>query len=644
MIFLIAASVGFVLTTLYGLYAGFAPPSTALIRLVEPLDLGALDPFIPFVFLVIAACGAGSGWQTRHGKMPAARSYQIAIGTGLRWKRWGLLIVFCLLLFSLSSGGWSGHLRPVEISYLSLAGFVPYSDAQSYFADAIKQALWGEWGTLGSRRPLAEAFRHTIIFAAQYSYLVTLVIQAALVAAALFFAAWSLAQWRGIWTALAFVGFILILIRPFLTTMMTEPLGLVWCLFSLVFFIEALRWTSLAHAIVGLTALTLALFTRMGSLLTIPAMVLWITFAFGHSNSQRLRNFALASCAVLAVIALSTLLTNLYATSQTTTGNNFAWTICGLSLGTDWGGCQDTYAAPLFALPNERAQAWFLFARAWDNIVQQPQVTVMRLIENAAKFLVSQPRAFIPGFEVKNWWARATAVAATLALMPLLWVVWRNRMPSLERSFWVTLGLSMVASAAIIFADDGWRAMHVTHVFAACFLALGFTSNPTLETAPLVRWQTGAAILTTAMVLFVAAPWLSHLQMKRTVEPTSLNGNDHVIIGGRALTGFLVVPDGAPRAVSVPTLRVSEFTRLVEASKIETTAGPFATELAARAPFALVLGVRLDDRGETSLYAASPDILKQSAVRAWRLAVRPRGPTDAHWHGLFEASTTEPIR
>ena len=82
---------------------------------------------------------------------------------------------------------------------------------------------------------------------------------------------------------------------------MTETLGLAWALVAIAFFAEAFRLRSLPHALVALGALTFALWTRMGSLLTLPLLALWVAFACAHSWRNRTKLF-LAACAVIMLV------------------------------------------------------------------------------------------------------------------------------------------------------------------------------------------------------------------------------------------------------------------------------------------------------------------------------------------------------
>src|SRR5262249_36532768 len=153
---------------------------------------------------------------------------------------------------------------------------------------------------------------------------------------------------------------------------------------------------------------------------------------------------------------------------------------------------------------------------------------------------------------------------ALLAIIPALLSTWRNRTSPTERSFWLALLVSILLSAAIVYADAGWRALHVTNIFVACFLASAFGVGGVIAVrrAPVRRWQwqVGATSIAAAAVLLSVAPMLSRAQALREIAAHAAFGplgpNEEVVLGGRTITGFLVLPDGAARPTSIPALHV----------------------------------------------------------------------------------------
>ena len=646
----IAACAGFAATILYGVYAGYALPTTAVFRLFDEFHLESVELFVPYAVLAFAAAGTGLRWFWCGDPVSGRLIRRGEIALIRLWSRWGLPVIACMFLFAMSAGGWSGHVRSSDLNYMSIGGLLPNSDPQWYFTDAFRLAyVDGHWGVLGSRRPLAEAFRQVIVFLAQYSYVATLLIQAGILAILAFSAAQSVARWRGIWAGIAFFGFTFLFERPYLTTTLTEPLGFGCGLLSLIFFIEALRRRSLPHAVIALIALTAALLMRMGSLFTIPMLVLWTAFFLGRGRQWRV--FAAGCAAVLLVVALQGSLAWLYGSNQAATAGNFAYTICGLSLGTDWSDCfYRRYAAEISRLPDERAVVWFLFARTWENFMNNPEVLTWRSLENAAKFIVSQPRYLLPGYGPWSLWTKIIAGLAMLALLPGLLYSWHRRASTAEQSFWVVLFVSVIMSAAFIYADDGWRVLHVTHVFAACFWSLAFAA-PGVVTSPNLaiwprRWQSGAALIAVMAALFLVVPMLARELARRELGAhpsfSSLQPNEVVVLGGRHVSGFLVVSDDAVLPTSFPALRISEFVRLVHLTTLEPESGPFSRDVIGRIPFAFVFAPA-PSSGLSNLYVASPRLLEEPGVWAWRIKIRTWRAREDAWTSIQDAVAVESL-
>ena len=328
---------------------------------------------------------------------------------------------------------------------------------------------------MGTRRPLAEAFRELTTLAAGYSYPGTLLVQLVLMGSALYLTSYTFVQWYGIWSGIGFAGFAFNIARPYLATTLTEPLGYIWGLLSLICFVQSVRQRSLPHALLGLATLTVALLMRMGALFAIPFMVLWFGYAFGKGIASRVRLIGLACAVVVAVVAANAALERLYGADGVGTGNNFAWTTCGLSVGMNWDGCNQLYQAELAKLPNERAQAKFLFAQTWRNFINKPTILLGQLWDNLGSFMRGlwgfMLAGYVPLYSIDTG-------EALLVLSPLLasaCFFWRHA-STIERSFWIAILASIPPSASILMIADGWRLLHVTHLFVAGFFALGFAA------------------------------------------------------------------------------------------------------------------------------------------------------------------------
>jgi hypothetical protein len=643
---LVIACVIYGATVLYGIGAGYALPTATIFRLFPGAHhLTAFERALPYPILVFAAAGTLLAWMAALRLVPAAQVRRTEIRLMRMWRFWSLPVILCLFLFSISSGGWSGRVRAADtLNYMSLAGLVPYSDASGYFGEAFLQAYWGQWDIGGSRRPLAQAFRQLVIFIAEYSYVGTLLVQLGILVFVTDMVGRSIARWRGIWAGIAFIGFMYLLARPFLSTTLTEPLGLIWTLFAMIFLIEAVRLQSMQHALIALTGLTFALFTRMGSLFSIPFFVIWVVVAFA-AKTRRIRVLGFACGAVAVVVTINTALAFFYGSPSAVSGGNFAWSLCGLTLGGDWSSCMTAYAAEYGRLPSERDQVWFLLSRAWDNILYDPTILVNKLRSNLRLFIALLPNFLLTGYGYSLVRLGMPNLAlAVLFLLPGLWFVLRYRAAFAERKLWPLLGVSILLSAAVVFADDGWRVLSSSHPLIACFVALGFSAPGVVTLSRFTshwRWQSGAALVAITAGLFLVIPVLSHVLARRELafhaRFVSAAPSEHVVAGGKKITGFIVMPDGTSSPVATASLPLSEFKKLIQYTRLENEFGPFLEEVAGEVPFAFVAAPRLDSKSHWSFYIAPPAVLEQREVWAWRLTLGQRTPPQTPWRFLQHA-------
>ncbi len=509
---LVVACAAYIGTIAYGFTIGAALPTATVFHLIpEARFVSGLAAFIPLGVIAFAAFGAAFAWLAWLDLAPAEPIRKLESAQRRIWKIFGLPVLLGLFLFALSAGGWSGYVHTTDNNYMSLAGLVPHSDSSAFFKDTFHLAYFGDWELMGTRRPMAEALREITVVAANYSYKWTLIIQLTLMVVTLFLASHLLAGWYGIWSGLGFAGFAFSIARPFLSTTLTEPLGYIFGLFALMFFVQSFRQQSARHALIGLAALTIALLMRMGALFAVPFMVLWIGYAFAKDWLSRMRLVGWSCVVIIAVVFANFLLQGLYGATGVDTGGNFAWTTCGLSVGMSWDGCDKLYPTTLASLPSERAQSMFLFTQTWLNFTAHPQVLLGAMWDNFSNFMRGIGPFMLAGYIPLY---SATSVDSYLLLLPpavAIWFVWR-KVSATERSFWIAMLASLPLSAGIVMMADGWRLLHVTHLFVAAFLALGFAVplvEPGQRDVPRLNWQIGAGVLAASLGVFLLFPYLA---------------------------------------------------------------------------------------------------------------------------------------
>jgi hypothetical protein len=641
----------YVACSLYALATGWALPTTAFIRWSPIAQWAARnEPYFGYLLLTLAGFGALMTWlagsNVRHQR--SVESNERRLRQLFVWC--GFPIVAGAFIFFISAM-WVGVVRSGDPNPVSIGGLVSFNDAQGHLAAAYDQAKEGTWIEFAQRRPLAAAFRSVLLFFSNDSVPVMLMLQACLFAAAACLATHAIAMWRGIWAATAFFGLVYIYTRFFVPTTLTEPLGLFWALLSVPFFIEAFRSGSVKPALVAFAMTTVALMTRMGSMFTIPALLLWLVWQFGHSTAAKLRIGVVSVGILLGVLGMNPLLQKAYGTSQGTTGGNFAFTLCGLSIGTVWTGCPARLAAEGHPLQGDEAVvAKQLYSVAWENIRARPEIFFRRLADSAEAFASQFPDVIWKGYgtyiEEPGWLFRSVLTAISLA--GLLCIAARRAKP-VELTFWALLWASIVASSSIVFFDDGSRILSASYPLIALFFAMGLSSpvlapkkTPSPKETPslsrLSRYGSLGLIVTAA--LFVCVPWIAY-----RLSPISAMGGKSLVpkrdeafaFGGRRMSGFLVVEDGLPLRSDVPTLHLAEFEAVIEQSDVETYQGllhPVTPPL----PFGFVFAPRLE-LGSPSFnqFIVPADVIERRDIPAWHFQLEPwhHKPNDQGTYWLY---------
>ena len=645
------ASTGFILTSLYAAATGWALPTTALIRWSAMAQWAARnEPNTGHLLVTLAASGALAAWLARLN--PACQ--QAVERSEMRLKqflfRFGLVIAASIFLFC-TSAMWSGLSRPGDLDFANIGGLVPFSDAANYLTALHDQAKDGVWNSPALWRPLAIAFRSVLFAIANFSFSSMLILQAVLVAGALCFAVRAVILWRGVWAGLAFFALVYLYARSFTATPLTEPLGLFWALLAIPFFIEAIVGGSARPALSGFAMTVVALMTRMGSMFTIPALLLWLIWQFGHSTASRLRIFAAATAIVVTILSLNALLPRVYGTGTGIATGNFAYVFCGLTMGTGWDGCLKKIASEGKELPAiGEDQVEMLKARAWENLRKDPGVFLARLAQNAKLFVQDFPDVIWRGYGTEilepAWLNRNSLIV--LCLAGLLYLATRVAQPA-ELRFWALFWISILASASVIYLDDSPRTLAASQPLMALFFAIGL-SGPVSPTSavlprPVSRYGWLAPVL--AAALSISVPWTLHrfspihAMAERDIV---LKPDEAVVLGGRRMTGFLVVADGSPLRHDIPTLNLAQFDAIIQRSGVELIQDlihPVTPPL----PFGFVFAPRVEPGVMSSNQFIVPaEVLERRDVPAWRFKLQRWGykGIGEYWYRVTRAEPLNP--
>ncbi|MES2196613.1 MAG: hypothetical protein V4517_19500 [Pseudomonadota bacterium] len=644
----LAGSAAYAACSLYAWANGWALPTTALIRWSPVAQWAAQNElYFGHLLMMMAGCGAVVTWLGSS-NANLRRSIESSERTLLRLVFWcGIPIAASAFIFC-TSAMWAGIDRAGDFHLGNIGGLIPFSDAGNYHTAAHDQVKDGLWNETSLRRPLAAAFRSALLVMGGFSLTTMLILQACLLAAAACFAAYALAMWRGIWAATAFFGLTYIYTRTFVPTTLTEPLGLFWALLAIPFFIESFRTGAVRLALIAFAMTSIALMTRPGSMFTIPFLLLWLVWQFGRGVRAKLRIGAVSIGILIGITGLNSLLQKSYGSGTSPATGNFAYVLCGLSIGTNWEGCPRKIAAE--GAPQLRGNALIgkLYGMAAENIRARPDIFLGRLAQGAEAFLTRFPEVIWKGngTEIKepNWlWRTPLTVVCLIGLF-----IAARRAAAPELAFWALLWISIVTSASIVFVDDGPRTLAASHPLIALFFAIGFSragltpGEPSKASSPTSLSRYGTLGLIVAAALFFCIPWAAHRFSPNgalAADGLSAKQGEAIVFGGRRMSGFLVVEDGAPLRHDIPTLHLADFDAVVRKSGVEYYQGllhPVAPPL----PFGFVFAPRVE-KGVLSLnqYIVPAEVMERRDVAVWRFQLKRWGYTGLgeYWYLVTHA-------
>ncbi|QWG25113.1 hypothetical protein KMZ93_09650 [Bradyrhizobium sediminis] len=619
----LAASLAYVVASIAALINGFALPTAAVFHWADWLRaVGEHDHYAAHFLLVITSMCAVAIWTATvigdRSHEPVLKSLEALL------RMWGLPLTLCLFVFSMS-GTWAGLPRPGDFNSASIGGLIPFSDANGYFAAAHDQARDGYWNSISMRRPFAAAFRSVLMTAAAFSYAQMLLVQVVLCSISVWIAARSILTWRGPLACLAFVALSLMISRSFLATTLTEPIGLVWSFLSIACFVESLRRRSLQFALLGLALTFMALMTRMGAMFLLPSVMLWIICCFGDSWRKKVY-VGLAMIGIVgAGLSTNFALQKIYGSGADLSGSNFAFTLCGLSIGKDWSSCPIRYADEMKRIGNnEKSQTDFLYSKGVENIARDPVTIVGRLAEGANLFARAVPPTMSYGYlraPAARWLPTSVFFWVSVIGLVILAIRHPNRMETL---FWVTSMLAIVASSAFVFFDDGMRVMTGSYPLIAALAVSGlFTVNvQSAAEKTWLEWQWWGGLVA-VLLLFLAVPWLAYRNAWPAMAANNVPNQQHVF-GGRRISGFLVVADDQPLRTDVPSLHYIEFAKLITLSNVEIYQ-PLLKVRSPKLPFGFIVAPRMEaGLPSNNQFIVPAHVLFDKDVQAWKF-------TTAEW-------------
>jgi hypothetical protein len=636
--------------TAYGGIAGWALPTTIFRVIPGGTLVASAEPYFMEVVLFVAAFGILAHWGAYQSEAltpkVAAAEARTAQAAGL----FGLPIAFGLVILSVSAQ-WAGMWRPGDFTGAAVAGLVPFSDANSYFGQAHDVLRDGVFGVLGARRPIAEAFRSTLLAFGGYSYSNMIILQSLLFSAVTFIASVSIARWRGLWAGIAFFAMIFVIGREFISTSLTESLGLIWAIAAVPFFAESLRSRSFWPGIIALLIFAVAMFTRMGSMFTIPAIWLWLVSQFGSTFRRKFVILIICGGATIGVALVNFGVAKLYTRDLGMVGSNFSYVLCGRTIGGLWSDCLTRYKKeiPPEVRNNENRLVKLMYTKAYENFINRPSVLFVSLEEGALEFASAVPSILTQGYlPIPLRLSDSGRLFQIVVLFGLGMALLRMRRH--ELLFWLLFWASALLSAGFIYFDDGRRAMIAIYPMAALFFASGLKNkhaHPATAPRPaLVGTRTALTVAAFGLVGLIA-PAFAHVFLRPSAYlPSTAAGtpNERFVFGGQRVTGVYVEADGAPLRSDVPSMHLSDFTDIVHQSGLEQYQD-LVTPQAPPTPFGFIESPNLVEGTPTGqLYIVPPEVLLKKNIPAWHFVVENWGNEKGFGRYWFRVAKAEPLQ
>src|SRR5262245_60643286 len=635
-------SMAYLISILISLGLGHALPAASLPRFFPGLEGYLHAASFRNLFLGWAVIGALWSWLTAPRAIHAQALARPVKAFTARLARSGGLFCITAAIFLILSSYWLGY----DSGAFSIAGMAPYSDGAGYWSEA-EEVLRGElWTSISIQRPVAAALRLVLLYFGQ-NYTGMLLVQAGALSLAMCLAALAVGRWRGVWAGAAFAGLAFTALRPWIGASSTEALGLILCLLSLPILIAGLLSRSLLWLLVGLAGLWFTLLSRMGAMFLVPAFGLWLLWAFRKQQGAWKKILLAGAIIAGSGLAYSYAYRNMYSEENISLGGNFAYSLCGMTLGGNWNTPYAHY--PELKQMGSMEQHTFLYSKAWENLRQDPKPFLGVIKQNITSFVSirshydSLARLTWSGYEYHPWGKAGYILPygiLCLVILGALLIIVGRRLPG-ELSLYLAIFLSIWSSSAIVLHDDGIRVLSS----AAPLLWLTGASFFVVPEGILAFKGAGQALPRQTLAK-VCAVLLAAFLAIAFILPACINKGktrqapQDILAGGASIAGLLVVPNGAPLPLDVPALSEERFNMLL------TDKLPYLRPKAAWPKPPFVLGSMLQppfvlSNMPTNFIIGPPELLQKPEVDFW--LVERRLFEQNVWLTIIEITKAEPL-
>lgn len=420
--------------------------------------------YFPQGLLLVALMVFGFRWlaETRNWSLNF-RYLGIYVGNG-----GPLILLTCALLASILIVfvAWSGAVP----DYHYIGGMIPWSDASGYYYGAEHLLQTGLLDSWNQRRPLNAALFSVRLGLTGGQFQYALILQACLLAGAIFFASRAAAPRFG--RAGAFMMFAILLgySALYLPTTLSETLGIT--LGALAF---ALLWYGVERNVVsaylvGLCALTLALLARPGAMLVLALLMVYAGYVFRNKPDRySWRTLFIALTGIGMVGVFNAVLLAFYGDGSGMAQGNFSYVLYGLAAGGK-GWTQIYTDFPQIGTLAEADAARFAYQKAIEQIAAEPLLIVKVYVYGLLNYPLSFLQQFISilgtGNEHLSLPKVVKLVAGVMLAIGLVRFAKRPECRSLGQFMMVCL-VGIILSLPIVYSDGGMRIMASVIPFVA---------------------------------------------------------------------------------------------------------------------------------------------------------------------------------
>ncbi len=391
---------------------------------------------------------------------------------------WGTFsgLTVTLLLFGLPlSGLWqSGASEPFIIG-----GLLPFSDAASYYTDALRVVEGFRFSAFSARRPLFPALLTVLLAVTGQNLILSLAILSALIAVACFLAAREIQRSYGNITASIFLFVLFLFYRRISGTTMTENLGLPLGVSAFVILWGSARSKRLWQTALGLLILTLALNARAGTFFILPALILWAGFSFKGSRRFSFSAVVVCTVAVALGFGLNMLVFKLVADPGGMVFSNFSYTLYGVVAGGK-GWMQILIDHPELAQLDDVSRSAQTYQLVWDAWLAHPFNILIGAFKNWFDYLMPRGAGafgFIRGNESISWINYTVRILLSLLAAWGLVISWKKRNQEPYRMMiWAAAGTFLSVPFVPPNDSNQMRVYAATVTFLIAFCGIGLNS------------------------------------------------------------------------------------------------------------------------------------------------------------------------